>query len=425
MAFIINTNSTVEKNESLFAEAFLNEKLSAFKNTITDSNYGFFNVINETNLIEETQNVFSKFKAKKHFVHVGIGGSSLGPEMIISALQKNKDMNFTFINNVDPELLHDQLENLNIEESLFYFVSKSGGTAETMSAFAIISNILFENGIKEENLKDYFVFATDPVKSQLLEIGKELNISMLTVPSNVGGRFTVLTPVAFLPALFAGIKLEELIEGAKETAELILSSDVSNNSLLNIASFLFDHYNKGYDQTVFMPYSSKLKNFADWFIQLWAESLGKAQNINGKIVNEGFTPIASYGATDQHSQMQLFMEGPFNKCLFLIEIESFSSDYSLNNKFNYPSLEKIAPFSLAQLIKAELHGTLKALEENNRPFIHLVLQRNDERNLGALILFLESLTALMGHYLEVDPFNQPGVELGKKYAFEWLNKLNN
>jgi glucose-6-phosphate isomerase len=417
----INTFSSLKRNESLYSEDFLNEKNEAFHNTINDVKYGFLKTIESQTLVEETKEVFKKFESKKHFVHVGVGGSSLGPEMLISALQKKSDTKFTFINNIDPDYLHDQLECIDIKNSVFYFVSKSGGTAETMASFTIIFNMLSQKGISEAELKDYFIFATDPSSSQLLDMGKELSISTLQVPSNVGGRFSVLTPVGYLPALFAGIDIDELINGAKEASKNIIEAKADKSQLLEVASYLYDHYENGYDQTVFMPYSSKLKNFAAWFIQLWAESLGKANDVKGKLVNKGLTPIASYGATDQHSQMQLFMEGPFNKCLFLIEVEKFEKDFSLANSFKYPSLEKLAPYSLSQLMKAELNGTLKALKENKRPFIHIVLEKNDETNLGALVLFLESLTALMGHYLEVDPFDQPGVELGKKYAFEWLN----
>jgi len=423
MIFKIRNQSALNKNEALYSENFLKDKYTAFKKTINNENHGFFKTIERTNLLDQSQEVYKKFLSKKHFVQVGVGGSSLGPEMLVSALKKENSVKFTFVNNIDPDALKEQLDTINIEKALFYVVSKSGGTAETMAAFSIITNLLLDKGVSKDDLCQYFVFATDPKKSQLLEIGKEFNIALLEVPSDVGGRFSVLTPVGFLPALFAGINVSALLEGSKEMATEMLSSDHINNPLLSTASFLFDHYENGYDQTVFMPYSSKLRKLADWFIQLWAESLGKAQDINGKTVNKGLTPIASYGATDQHSQMQLFMEGPFNKCLFLIEVESFDSDFTLSNNFSHPSLKKIAPFSLAQLFKAELQGTIKALEENKRPFIHLVLSRNDERNLGALILFLESLTALMGHYLEVNPFDQPGVELGKKYAFEWLNKL--
>lgn len=130
--------------------------------------------------------------------------------MLVSALQKNKSVRFIWINNIDPDEISDQLAGIEIEKSLFYFVSKSGGTAETIAGLSIITNLLKEKGISQDKLKDYYVFATDPVKSQLLQLGRRLNISCLEIPSNIGGRFSVLSPVGFLPALFAGIDCRAL-----------------------------------------------------------------------------------------------------------------------------------------------------------------------------------------------------------------------
>ena len=172
-----------------------------------------------------------------------------------------------------------------------------------------------------------------------------------------------------------------------------------------------------------MPYSSKLRSFSFWFAQLWAESLGKKKNLKNEIVQTGLTPIVGFGATDQHSQMQLFMEGPNDKCIILIEVENFTHDYKLSTSIAGNNLSKLSDFSLSQLMKAELNGTLKALQENKRPTIHLKISKNDEYHMGALILFFESLTVLMGSFLMIDPFDQPGVELGKIYAFNFLNQL--
>src|SRR5690606_36980377 len=149
-----------------------------------------------------------------------------------------------------------------------------------------------------------------------------------------------------------------------------------------------------------------------WFVQLWAESLGK----EGK----GLTPVPAYGATDQHSQMQLFMEGPVDKVLLLIEVEKFHNDFPLKNSLQGESFKNLSPFKLSELMKAECEGTLKALEENGRHVVHLKIPSLQEEFLGQLILFAECLTVMVGELLKVDPFNQPGVEAGKKYANEWL-----
>jgi glucose-6-phosphate isomerase len=397
-------------------------KLDAFKKIIANPNTQFFHSFERPELMTTTKKVYEKFKTKNTFVHIGIGGSSLGPDMLVSALKKN-NCQFVFVNNIDPDEIFDQLQMIDYENSLFYFVSKSGGTAETMSALAIISQFLFDKGVQENELKNYFIFATDAKKSELLDLGKKMSIDLLEVPSDVGGRFCALTPVGFLPALFAGIDIDQLVAGALDAQKLCLQND-EKNYLLQCAHYLYELKREhGISQTVFMPYSSKLKSFSFWFTQLWAESLGKRFNKSGSEVFEGFTPIVAYGATDQHSQVQLFMEGPKDKAFIMIEVENFAHDYLLKNNFESPNLKKLAPYSLSQLMKAEFYGTLKAFEKNDRPFIHLKISKNDEYHVGAMILFFESLTALMGDYLKVDPFDQPGVEAGKIYAFEFLNQL--
>ncbi len=397
-------------------------KLDSFKKIISNPKTQFFHTFERDELLVQTRSVFEKFKNRKTFVHVGIGGSSLGPEMLVSALQKNKT-HFLFINNIDPDEMASQLEGIHPEETLFYFVSKSGGTAETMAALSIVTNFLMEKKIGKDQLKNYFVFATDPVKSELLDLGRELGIDLLEVPSDVGGRFCALTPVGYLPALFAGINVEQMIKGAM-SAQKVCLLDSAENPLLKSAEFLFQlKEKKNISQTVLMPYSSKLRNFSFWFTQLWAESLGKKKNTKGETVHTGFTPIVGYGATDQHSQMQLFMEGPQDKCLILIEVVKFGADFKLNSSLKTNALEKLSGYSLSNLMQAELNGTLKALAENGRPTLHIQIERNDEFHMGELILFFESLTALMGDYLKIDPFDQPGVEAGKIYAYQFLNQL--
>jgi glucose-6-phosphate isomerase len=403
----------------------IEKKLNLFKKIINDPKSQFFYTFNRPELVKTTQDIYNKFSNRKTFIHIGIGGSSLGPEMLVNALKKN-DTNFIFINNIDPDEIHSQLASLaeiNLSDCLFYFVSKSGGTAETLAALAIITQLLESRGVTPSEFKNYFVFATDPVKSELLNLAVEWKIPTLEVPSDVGGRFSVLTPVGFLPALFAGLDLNLILSGTKDLQSEILTSKLSNE-LIGCAEFLFNLKNTlNIDQTVMFPYSSKLRSFSFWFCQLWAESLGKRKNLLGEVVNSGLTPIVGYGATDQHSQMQLFMEGPNDKAYIIIEIEKFSNDFSLKSNLESISLQKLSGFNLSQLMKAEMDGTIKALQENKRPILHLKISKNDEYHLAQLILFFESLTAMMGNYMMIDPFDQPGVEAGKIYAFEFLNQL--
>lgn len=405
--------------EKIQAQHSSSEALGMFTSIINDDRFGFVRLFERKDLLDQCRETFQKFKNKKHFVHVGIGGSALGTEMLIKGLAKN-DFPFTLINNIDPDEMNAQIKMLNLKECVFFFVSKSGGTAETMATLAIITSELIKLGVKESELKDYFVFATDPIKSDLLELGKTLDITCLEIPSDVGGRFSALTPVGLFPALFKGINIDELFAGAMAYKNELLKEE--NNPLVEGCNFLYALAKNGVNQTVLMPYSSKLKELSFWFVQLWAESLGKKSNLKGEIIHSGLTPIPAYGATDQHSQMQLFMEGPYDKCLILLEVENFENDFSLASPFSGPAFERLRSKNLSQLIKAEFYGTLKALKESGRPFIHMKVNTRDEIHLASLVLYFEALTALMGAYLQINPFDQPGVEAGKIFAYEFLEK---
>jgi glucose-6-phosphate isomerase len=387
------------------------QTLKAYHDTLNNPEIGFFHLPQNKELLSETKVVYEKFKHKKYFIHVGIGGSALGPDMLLKAMGSTKGVEFIFLNNIDPDDLHRQLAKVKIKDALIYIVSKSGTTAETVAAMSILANELNKAGIKEDQYKDYFVFCTDPVKGDLRKIGVAWNVQTLSVPSNIGGRFSVLTPVGFLPMLFAGIDADKVLQGAAKL-QPVLSDKTQSQEFFKLASWLKDLHDQGIRQTVMMPYSSLLKEYSAWFVQLWAESLGK----NGK----GMTPIPAYGATDQHSQMQLFMEGPDDKTIFLIEVEKFQHDFELKNTISGESFKTLSPFSLGTLMKAEFEGTLAALAENKRHVVHFKVPAVNEETLGQLILFSECLTVLMGQMLKVDPFNQPGVEAGKKHAYAWL-----
>jgi glucose-6-phosphate isomerase len=384
------------------------------KTVLSNPEIGFFHLPSNTELIDKTKAVYDAVKGKKYFVHIGIGGSALGPDMLLKALGGKTDVEFVFLNNIDPDDLARNLKKVNFKEALIYVVSKSGTTAETVAAMSICLKKLEDAGVKPEQYKEHFVFCTDPVKGDLRKLANEWGVKTLEVPSNVGGRFSVLTPVGFLPAMFAGIDCKKILQGA-QALQSSLSDPQSALPFFELGAFIKELHDQGVHQTVMMPYSSLLKEFSAWFVQLWAESLGK----EGK----GLTPVPAYGATDQHSQMQLFMEGPKDKILFLIEVEKFETDFALKNSVAGESFKTLSAFSLGQLMKAELEGTLEALKENQRHVVHLKLGRLNEEGLGQLILFSECLTVLLGDFLKVDPFNQPGVEAGKKYAYAWLKNL--
>lgn len=393
------------------SEKDLAEIAKVYHETLHSPDIGFFHLPQDEELIAESRKVYEHFKHKKYFIHIGIGGSALGPDMLLKALGDNSGVEFVFLNNIDPDDMQRSLDKVNLKESLVFVVSKSGTTAETVAAMSIVLNCLEKCGVSSSQYKDYLVFCTDPMKGELRKLSKEWGIKTLDIPSNIGGRYSVLTPVGLFPALFAGMDAQDLLDGAEDIQKHLLDPKVGAD-FYKLAFFIKELHDKGVHQTVMMPYSSLLKEYSAWFTQLWAESLGK----EGK----GLTPIPAYGATDQHSQMQLFMEGPNDKILFLIEVEKFQWDFPLKNNVPADSFKILSPFSLGQLMKAELEGTLTALQENKRHVVHMKIPSLNEEYLGQLILFSECLTVLVGKMLKIDPFNQPGVEAGKKYAHAWL-----
>ncbi len=421
MSLKFNFFTNADTGHSYFTQEALSDKLSAFKNIINNPQYGFFHLTDESDLIEKTKELANKFSSKKHFVQIGIGGSALGPQMLVSALRSNWDMSFSLLDNTDADYIHDELNKIDITQALFYVVSKSGGTAETIAGYSIARTLLQAAGIQKQDFKDYFVFCTDPTSGQLRKHVNDNGYYCLEVPSNIGGRFSVLSPVGLLPAQMLGIDIAKLFAGANALKAQLLEENTSNNPLLQTAAhiaYLFTEASPSVNETVLMPYSSKLKDFSFWFVQLWAESLGKFSQEDQKTT--GITPVPAYGATDQHSQMQLFMEGTNNKTLFLLKVNKTANDFKLESDLEFDSAQKLKPYTLNQLIKAQFEGTVAALKENKRNIITLEIDTVSAENLGKLVLFFECLTALMGEYLKVDPFNQPGVELGKKYAFEFL-----
>jgi glucose-6-phosphate isomerase len=388
--------------------------LARFQQTVERADIGFFRHCHEKGAGTAAKTTARLFAHKKHLVHVGIGGSSLGPEMLLTALGVEKGKRVQFLNNIDPDALAHQMTEWALPDTFFYVVSKSGTTAETMAALAIITSWLESKGVSAAKWKEHLVVCTDPQKGDLRALARELHLSCLDVPSNVGGRFSVLTDVGLFPAAWAGVNVDQLLLGAETARGLLLAKDADKNLLTRTALWIEARRLEGRTMTVLMPYSSLLKDFTAWWVQLWAESLGK----EGK----GLTPVMAFGATDQHSQMQLFMQGPQDKAMLMLDVAVHARDFALKNTLNAAAAKALAPFTLGQLMEAEFSGTLKALEDEKRPYIRLTALQVDAQTVGALVLYFECLTVAVGLLLNIDPFNQPGVEAGKKYANDWLTR---
>lgn len=347
------------------------------------------------------------------FVVLGTGGSSLGAETILKALHPaGRSPRFHFMDNNDPDWFQWLLRGLDPKSTLFYVVSKSGKTPETAAQFLRAMEWV-QAEIKGEAWKKHFVLCTDPEKGDLREVAKRLGLACLDVPSAVGGRFSVLTAVGLFPAAFAGLVPEAFLSGARSVAEWE-KLPLAENPCFQLARCLALTF-KEKPITVFMPYSSQLAAFSRWFCQLWAESLGK----NGK----GPTPYPAVGTTDQHSQVQLYMQGPSDKNVLFLRVMKFADEVKLTvpEKIeDLGSLRELRNRTMLDLFDAEFCATRDAFTKNEIPNATLEIEHLDEFALGALFYFWEWTTAFAGAVMDVNPFDQPGVEAAKVLTKRYL-----
>lgn len=363
-------------------------------------------------------------------VVLGIGGSSLGAMSVIRALQHpyhhfiehpqhyHQGLRVHFVDNVDPDVIMGLLEQLNSVHTLVNVISKSGTTAETMASYLIFRDWL--SATLGESYKTRIIVTTDPETGILRPLAEREGYTTFSVPPSVGGRFSVMSAVGLLPIALAGIDIQALVEGAAAANRLVHEAD---SPIQKTALIQYLAYRAGKHISVFMPYSSRLRYLSDWYVQLWAESLGKAENRLGSKVYEGSTPLAALGATDQHSQVQLFNEGPNNKIFNFIRIAEFANKVVIPEAIaGLEKLDYLADKSLATLLNAEQAATAFALAERERPNYTLTLEKLDAYHLGMLLQWLEWQTALMGELLNINAFNQPGVELAKRYTYALMGR---
>ncbi|HLV09950.1 MAG TPA: glucose-6-phosphate isomerase [Halanaerobiales bacterium] len=363
----------------------------------------------------------------ENFVVLGIGGSALGNIALQTALndpyynyfpEARKGAPRLFVpDNVDPVRFKSLIHRLDLKKTVFNVISKSGGTAETMSQF-LIARQAVEEELGEKEIARHFIATTSSQKGYLIEIAQKEGFKTFYIPENVGGRFSVLTPVGLLSAAFCGINIKQLLEGAAFMGEGCRSDQLWDNPAYLHGALQYLAYHKGKPLSVMMPYAHSLKDIADWYRQLWAESLGKERDREGNIVNAGPTPIKALGATDQHSQVQLYMEGPYDKVITFLEVD----DYGV--KVNIPELYQdikgvsyLGKHTLNELIQTEKNATELALTRRGRLNNTIKLPVINEFTTGQLLYMLELETAFVGELFNINAFNQPGVELGKHYTY--------
>ncbi len=372
---------------------------------------------------------------KKKFtdlVVLGIGGSALGTTALLTALthpeshrlpaSKRGGVKVHVADNIDPEQFGALLSTLKLKRTVFNVVSKSGSTAETMSQFMIVIDLLQSKLGKD--WRKHLVLTTDAKSGLLRKLADQHKLKSFIVPEGVGGRFTVLTPVCMLPAAAAGVDVIGLLEGAARMDERCRSASLGKNPayLFSAIHYLLDT-TKGKRMSVMMPYSYRLKDIADWYRQMWAESLGKRVDVDGNEVFTGQTPIKALGATDQHSQVQLYVEGPFDKVVCFLETQTFEKDVAIPNVFtDMPGASYLGGHTLGGLLATEKEGTEYALTTNSRPNMTITLPTINAHSIGQLLYMLEVSTAFSGGLYNIDAFDQPGVEFGKEYAYAMMGK---
>ncbi len=371
--------------------------------------------------LDEMEAFSTKLTSSQTLTHqlvLGIGGSSLGALAILATTGGDAGgLKTVFSENIDPVSFHRQLQSLPLETTLVVVISKSGTTIETMSKFWIVYNMLVEN-FGEEQAAKQVVAITDPEKGSLRKLALEKGFHTFGVPPEVGGRFSVLTPVGLLPLLLAGYDIRALVQGAQSVVTHIKESRIEDDLCAQAAADQIELLQQGnISQVVMMPYCDDVLPLADWFRQLWAESLGKRVNRKQEDVFTGITPLKALGVIDQHSQVQLYAEGPMDKHVMFVEVEHFEQDYTIPMMEGFPeALKHLQGKSLTQLLHAELEGTRAALISAARPTSLWRFASLAPQSVGAFILAWEMITALAGELLDINAYDQPGVELGKKIA---------
>lgn len=371
----------------------------------------------------EIKKIALKIKNSKkfdNFVVIGIGGSALGNRALQDSLNhpywnflsKEKRegwLRLFVLDNIDPQEFSGLVEIIDLKRTIFNVISKSGETTECLANFALFRDLL-KKKVKDK-WREQVIITTDEKKSYLHKVANEEKIFSYLIPENLGGRYSVLSAVGLVSAAFTGIDIEKLLLGAKEMRKTCSTARLLNNPAGLYAGIQYLFYEKGKNISVMLAYSNRLYRIADWYRQLWAESLGKSLEV-------GPTPIKALGVTDQHSQLQLYLDGPKDKIITFLSVKNFGE------KIILPQFDRtdLSGKSLNQIFHAEEEATRRALTEKQCPNCTVLLPEITPEMIGQLIYFFELATAYAGEFFQINPFDQPAVELIKKYTKELLQE---
>ncbi len=364
---------------------------------------GYYNLpLQDTNDIKD----FAKSISQKHIAVIGIGGSTLGTYAIYNFLNRSNTYKKTlhFFESTDPTDIKSHLNKIDINDTLFIVISKSGTTIETISIFKYLSSL-----VKMDSSNCVIVSET---KSKLTAFANKHSMKTFHIPQNVGGRFSVFSPVGLLPLAILGVDIDLLLKGAKSIRDRFFDKKDYYDMLLEKARFIVENKDK-YNINVLFSYSSSLEGFNKWYIQLWGESLGKI-NLNGK--KEALTPIGLIGPVDQHSFLQLIAQGKRDKTVTFIKVEDFQDDTVIpaDTIEGFDDLEYIDNLQFSKLIDEQANATIKAIEDlGDIPCDTITIRKQDEYNIAQLMFSFQILTSVVGKFLQINTYDQPGVEAGK------------
>lgn len=364
---------------------------------------------------------------------IGLGGSALGGKAVCEALlppywnflTKEQRKNFPrifFLDNIDPDQMSSLLQILDLKKTLVNVITKSGSTAEVMAQYMLIKDLM-EKELGDEYRKNV-IATTDKNVGILKQLSDQEGYKTFYIPDDVEGRFSVFSAVGLLPFALVGIDIEEITQGIKDMDLALKNTDINCNIAAQNAliHFLAD-VKKGKKISVMMPYSNRLRYVADWYCQLWAESLGKERDKNNNIVHTGQTPVKAIGVTDQHSQIQLYNEGPNDKIINFLRVKEFDTEITIPNIFEYTGLSYLGGKTMNKLFNAEADSTMASLIDYKRPNVTISIPKVTPYYLGQLLYMFEVQTAITGALYNIDPFNQPGVEQSKNYTYALMGRV--
>lgn len=406
--------------------------LKSFRQQFDEGKYGFPDLPNQKKLISEIEAAAKKLAGTYDTICVvGIGGSALGVWAVDCAIRgphpvqgqhSTKNPRLVILDNVDPDFIHNALESMSPKKTIVVVIAKSGSTAETMSGFLVMREWLMNSLGKKAASR--IIAVTSEGRGDLKVLATKEGYTTFHIPENVGGRFSVLSAVGLVPAALAGVNIKKLCRGAAAMTETSWSENLEENISLSAALhhwLIWTRKNKSIQ--VAFPYSNFLWGTAFWFRQLWAESLGKAKDRTGATVNVGQTPVAALGTTDQHSQVQLYMEGPNDKVFSFWVVEKPRKQIKIPKaKLGLDGFDYLGGQQMGKLLDAERRATEAALASNGRPNCTFTLEKVDEEHLGAFFQLMEFETAFIGELLNINAFDQEGVELGKKFTFALMGR---